>query len=154
MASGLYKGQGTWSGYSSSAEKCRDQHNPSRTVQQRRKVLGPPTGTTLYVQGQGRAFGGGGVTYHRNHKYDQTIPKGRDSCRLTTDAGPFALFLEKKKGCTILSFVTANKSIRIFLKRCESLQFLQSSLFSIFFPFYIFSLGTGITLGRLPFLHR
>lgn len=33
LASGLYKGQGTWSGYSSSAEKCRDQRHASRTVQ-------------------------------------------------------------------------------------------------------------------------
>lgn len=29
LASGMYKGQGTWSGHSSPAEKCRDQRNSS-----------------------------------------------------------------------------------------------------------------------------
>lgn len=52
-----------------------------------------------------------GAMYHRNHKYDQTTPKGRDSCRRTTDAVPFVLFSEKEKGCTILSFATTNESL-------------------------------------------
>lgn len=154
LASGLYKRSGTWSDYSSSAEKCRDQRNSSvHHVQYNidgKCWARPQEHCTMYM---GRGKPSAGATYHWHHKYDQTTPKGRDSCRLTTDSVPLVLFLEKDKGCTILSFATTNKRIYIFLKRWESpiifiLMFLNLPMFSLLYRYYSWNVAISSWVRR------
>lgn len=147
LASRRYKRQGTQRSYSS-AEKCRGQHSSSRTVRHW-KVLGLPTDTACYVHRLGQAFGRGSCTIGipSTARPTQKAEIAVDWLQLLCP-----LFLERDKGCTILSSAATNKA-GILLKRCDSLQSLHSSLFSskYFVTFTSFPFCTDIILGTLPF---
>lgn len=143
LASGLYKGPGTWSGYSSSAEKCRDQRSSSHTVQHWRKVLGPPAEIPCYVHGQGTSLGSGPCTIEITST-TRPSPKGRNSYLLTIDAVPFVLFSEKDKGLYHLVICHyKQKEYELFLKDVTSPSSHCTHLCSPFFTLTFFS----------PFVH-
>lgn len=78
LASGLYKGQGTWSDHSSSAEKCRDQRYSSIHHVQYNidgKCWTRPQEHRVMYMGRGQAFGRGHVPLTSQVRPDH--PQGR-----------------------------------------------------------------------------
>lgn len=138
LVSRLYKYQGTRSSYSSSAETHRDQHSSSHTVRHWRKVLGLPTDTACYVHRLRQALGRGSCTTGIPSTVRPT-QKAKIAVGSLQLLCPLFLFLEKDKGCTILSLATTNKH-GLFLKggNLSVLIFLTGFFFSMFSHAYIF----------------